>query len=124
MGMVIPRQLRYAEAASRGVSSWIDETADPASACAHRIIFGTLDARLIALDGMTGRPCADFCAWATVDLARAVRPTKRGQYLAASPPAIYRDVAIVGSAMGDNRAVQIERGLVRAFDVRTGALRW
>ena len=41
-----------------------------------------------------------------------------------SPPAIYRDLVIVGSAIGDNRAVELERGIVRAFDARTGALRW
>src|SRR4029453_6552424 len=53
----IDRARRYSEATSRGVSSWIDPTADPAAPCAHRIIVGTLDARLIALDGRTGRPC-------------------------------------------------------------------
>ena len=37
---------------------------------------------------------------------------------------MYRDLIIVGAAIGDNRAVELERGLVRAFDARTGALRW
>ena len=31
---------------------------------------------------------------------------------------------ITGSSIGDNRAVDVERGIVRAFDARTGALRW
>ena len=120
----ISRSRDYAEAASRGVSSWIDRTADPAAPCAHRIILGTLDARLIALDGRTGKPCAGFGARGMIDLARDARPTERGEYLITSPPAIYEDLAIVGSAVGDNRAVELERGVVRAFDVRTGALRW
>src|SRR6187431_352362 len=34
----IDRTRRYSEATSRGVSSWIDPTADPAAPCAHRII--------------------------------------------------------------------------------------
>ncbi len=120
----IARKVDYAEATSRGVSSWTDRAADPTSPCAQRILLGTLDARLIALDGETGKPCADFGDRGAVDLARDVRPTERGEYLVTSPPAIYEDLAIVGSAIGDNRAVELERGVVRAYDVRTGALRW
>jgi quinoprotein glucose dehydrogenase len=120
----IERDAHYAEAASRGVSSWIDPASDPTAVCAHRIILGTLDARLIVLDGRTGKPCADFGAGGAVDLTRGVRPTERGEYMVTSPPAVYRDLVIVGSAIGDNRAVELERGVVRAYDVRTGAMRW
>ena len=41
-----------------------------------------------------------------------------------SPPAIIDDMVIVGSGIGDNRAVDEPLGTVRAFDARTGALRW
>lgn len=119
-----PRDMHYSEATSRGVSSWIDPLADSAAACAERIFFGTLDARLIAIDGRTGQPCADFGVAGAVDLAAGVRASERGDYLVTSPPAIYRDVVITGSAIGDNRGVELERGIVRAFDARTGALRW
>ena len=47
-----------------------------------------------------------------------------GQYGVTSPPAIVGDVVVVGSAIGDNRRVDLERGTVRAFDARTGELRW
>lgn len=120
----IDRALHYSEATSRGVSSWIDPTADPAAPCSHRILTGTLDARLIALDGRTGRLCASFGNRGIVDTTQGVRLTQRGDYLLTSPPAIYRDLVIIGSAIGDNRAVELERGVVRAFDVRTGALVW
>jgi quinoprotein glucose dehydrogenase len=120
----IARDTQYAETASRGVSSWVDPVADSGAPCAHRILMGTLDARLIALDGRTGRPCQGFGTHGSVDLTKGVRPTERGEYLVTSPPAIYQDLAIVGSAVGDNRAVELERGIVRAFDVRTGAQRW
>jgi len=120
----IDRTVTYAEATSRGVSSWIDPRAAVASACAHRIIFGTLDARLIAIDARTGQPCTDFGRNGSVDLAADARPTQPGEYLVTSPPAIYRDLAIVGAAIGDNRGVELERGLVRAYDVRSGTLRW
>ena len=120
----IDRARRYSEATSRGVSSWIDPTADPAALCAHRILMGTLDARLIELDGRTGRACRDFGSGGKVDLSEGVRVGERGNYLVTSPPAIYRDIVIVGSAIGDNGGVEMPRGTVRAFDVRTGKLRW
>jgi len=31
---------------------------------------------------------------------------------------------VVGSSIGDNRSAEMERGVVRAYDARTGALRW
>jgi quinoprotein glucose dehydrogenase len=120
----IDRALHYSEATSRGVSSWIDPTADPAAPCSHRILTGTLDARLVALDGRTGRLCASFGNRGVVDTTQGVRAKERGSYLLTSPPAIYRDLAIIGSAIGDNRAVELERGIVRAYDIRTGALVW
>lgn len=120
----IDRTRRYSEATSRGVSSWIDETAEPTAACAHRIVFGTLDARLIALDGRTGRPCRDFGTGGKVDLTEGVRTGTAGNYLVTSPPAIYRNIVIVGSAIGDNGGVEMQRGIVRAFDVRSGKQLW
>jgi quinoprotein glucose dehydrogenase len=120
----VARDTHYAEATSRGVSSWLDPNADAEAVCSHRIFIGTLDARLIALDGRKGRPCTDFGVAGAIDLAAGARPTERGQYLVTSPPAIYRDFIIVGSAIGDNRGVELERGIVRAFDARSGALRW
>jgi len=120
----IDRARRYSEATSRGVSSWIDPTADPAAPCAHRIIVGTLDARLIALDGRTGRPCRDFGSGGKVDLNPGLRAGAAGNYLVTSPPAIYRNIVVVGSAVGDNGAVEMPRGIVRAFDVRSGNKLW
>jgi quinoprotein glucose dehydrogenase len=120
----IDRTRRYSEATSRGVSSWSDPTADPTTPCAHRIIVGTLDARLIALDGHTGRPCRDFGSGGKVDLNPGLRAASAGNYLVTSPPAIYRNIVIVGSAVGDNGAVEMPRGIVRAFDVRSGKQLW
>ena len=120
----ISRQTHYAEVTSRGVSWWTDESAEANAICSQRIFFGTLDARLIALDAKTGRPCVSFGGKGSIDLASGARPTERGQYLVTSPPAVYRDLIIVGSAIGDNRAVEVERGVVRAFDARTGVQRW
>jgi quinoprotein glucose dehydrogenase len=114
----------FSEVTSRGVSAWRDATAKTGKACALRIFIGTLDARLIALDGDTGRPCVDFGTNGEVDLTNEVKLRDPGDYQVTSAPAIYKDLVITGSSEGDNRAVTLERGIVRAFDVRTGRLRW
>lgn len=119
----LPRR-HYAENTSRGVSAWRDPQAAAGSPCALRILFGTLDARLIALDAATGTPCAGFGDGGAVDLNAGTRPRDPGDYLVSSPPALWRHLVITGSAVGDNRAVDVELGIVRAFDARTGALVW
>jgi quinoprotein glucose dehydrogenase len=114
----------FSEVTSRGVSAWRDTSAKAGKTCGLRILIGTLDARLIALDGETGKPCADFGTNGEIDLTTEVKLRDPGDYQVTSAPAIYKDLVITGSSEGDNRAVTLERGIVRAFDVRTGKLRW
>ena len=121
----IDRSRHYSEASSRGVSVWEEsDPKRPTGACAHRVFSGTLDARLIALDAQTGKPCADFGSNGQVDLTQGLRIRDRDEYLITSPPAIRGDLLVVGSAVGDNGATDVERGVVRAFDAHSGALRW
>ena len=112
----------YSEVTSRGVSAW--PTVNDSRKLSRRIFVATLDARLIALDAATGKLCPDFGANGQVDLTRDVRLVERGNYQVTSPPAIIGDAVIVGSAIGDNRGVESERGVVRAYDAVTGKLRW
>ena len=114
----------FSEVTSRGVSAWHDGSAKTGKTCALRIFIGTLDARLIALDGLTGKRCADFGTEGEVDLTNEVKMRDPGDYQVTSAPAIYEDLVITGSSEGDNRAVTLERGIVRAFDARSGKLRW
>jgi quinoprotein glucose dehydrogenase len=120
----IDRALRYSESTSRGVSLWATTNPHWSGPCGHRVFTGTLDARLLALDADTGRPCADFGSGGQVDLTRGIRIRDRAAYLLTSPPAIYANVVIVGSAIGDNRAADVERGVIRGFDAVSGALIW
>lgn len=108
---------------SRGVSYWEDRRA-PAGACARRIFMATVDARLFALDAATGDRCRSFGDSGVVRLDQGVGRVQVGQYGVTSPPAVVGDVVVVGSAIGDNRRVDLERGTVRAFDARTGRMRW
>jgi quinoprotein glucose dehydrogenase len=116
----------YSEVASRGVSAWRDSSTKPGQPCELSIFFGTLDARLIALDAKTGKPCADFGKVGAVDLSAdaSTTPEWRGGYQVTSAPAIARNLVIVGSSIADNWKVDVGRGIVRAFDARTGKLRW
>ena len=120
----IDRARHYSEASSRGVSVWESSDARPGAACRRRVFTGTLDARLLALDADNGRPCANFGAGGQVDLTRGLRIRDIGAYLVTSPPAIYGNVVIVGSAIGDNRATDVERGVIRGYDAQSGAQLW
>ena len=120
----IDRSRQYTEASSRGVSIWEDSDSRHTGACTRRILTGTLDARLLAVDAATGEPCEDFGTAGQVDLTSGLRIRDRADYLVTSPPAIYGNVVVVGSAIGDNRAADVERGVIRAFDARSGALLW
>lgn len=121
--------LHYSDGVSRGVSVWVDESSAASAPCHGRIYVPTLDSRLVALDAATGKPCTDFGEQGTVNLLKDVNwndDDKRGwrNYLVTSPPAILDDEVIVGSSIGDNRGVQLELGIVRAFDARSGKLLW
>ncbi|HYX74223.1 MAG TPA: pyrroloquinoline quinone-dependent dehydrogenase [Steroidobacteraceae bacterium] len=120
----IDRTRRYAEASARGVSLWSATDAAGNRACRHRVFTGTLDARLLALDADSGHPCSDFGAGGQVDLARGLRIRDAGAYLVTSPPAIFGRIVIVGSAIGDHRAAQVERGVIRAYDAESGLQLW
>ena len=121
----IDRDRHYAEVTARGVSLWEDsDVPQHERPCRRRVFIGTLDARLLALDADTGRPCADFGTSGAIDLTQGVRIRDRDAYLVTSPPAVYGNLVIVGSAIGDNRAVSVERGVIRAFDARNGMLMW
>src|SRR6266436_1823249 len=116
----------YSEVTSRGVSAWRDAKAKPGEPCALRIFLGTLDARLIALDAETGKPCTDFATAGTFDLSAdaSTTPEWRGGYQVTSAPAVANDLVITGSSIADNWKVDVGRGIVRALDARTGKLRW
>jgi len=108
---------------NRGVSTWLDPTRAKGKPCRREIFETTLDARLIALDAATGEPCRDFGNHGQVSLRDVARYIP-GQYHMTSPPAVIDDVIVVGSSIDDNSRVDMPSGVVRAFDARTGTLRW
>jgi quinoprotein glucose dehydrogenase len=108
---------------NRGVAYWRDAAA--MGTCAARVFLATLDARLIALDAASGRACADFGAGGTVNLLDGIAPVyDQREYNVTSPGTVVGDVIVVGSSIPDIIRPDSPPGDVRAFDVRTGALRW
>ena len=107
----------------RGVSSWTEADASDAQ-CQHRIILGTLDARLIALDGKTGKKCPDFGTDGEVDLTEGLTDHGPNDYGVTSAPAIIGDLIVTGAFVLDSSRSDIPAGVVRAYDVRTGDFVW
>lgn len=103
----------------RGVAWWGHEKEE-------RILIGTGDAFLIAVDAKTGIPCANFGMAGKVDLTMGLRrPVDRKLYAVTSPPIICRDVVIVGSSIYDMPGKkEMPPGDVRGYDVRTGKQLW
>src|SRR5688500_17231747 len=122
----IDRQANWGDFANRGVSWWRDPRAASGAPCATRIILGAIDGRLIALDAARGQPCTDFGTDGTVSIRTGLRntPFELPEYQLTSPPAVLRDLLVVGSSVADNNRTDAASGEVRAFDARTGALRW
>jgi quinoprotein glucose dehydrogenase len=128
----IDRSLDYGDGLiNRGVATWLEESQTGKQPCHRRIFEATLDARLIALDAATGKPCVDFGDKGQVNLrdvpgyaSAGLGEYHQGWFHMTSPPVIIADLVIVGSAIDDNVRADMPLGVVRAFDVRTGALRW
>jgi len=109
----------YSEVTSRGVSKWIDYDLEPEASGYMRILAGTIDGRIIALDSKSGKPISNFGTNGMIDLKEGV-----GKIQVTSPPAVINDVIIIGSTMGDNQRFDYPKGVVRAFNARSGALVW
>ncbi|MEZ5556990.1 MAG: PQQ-binding-like beta-propeller repeat protein [Pseudomonadales bacterium] len=122
-GGYAPRQL-----SGRGLSYWTDGKGD------ERVFYVTPGYRLIALDAKTGVPIRKFGKDGVVDLKVGVIKGAgeqidlvTGEIGLHSAPTVVGDRIIVGSAMAEGFTVPTSnnsKGLVRAFDVRTGKMVW
>lgn len=108
----------------RGVAYWRDEARTPDAACRSRIVMGTNDARMIALDARTGQRCTDFGDNGEVRLDAGMPLEWPGEFQITSAPVVSHGVVVVGSAIADNRRADAPRGHVHGIDARTGAIRW
>jgi quinoprotein glucose dehydrogenase len=108
----------------RGVAAWTDSASAASRMCRDRIFMGTADARLVAVDAKSGKPCQDFGAAGEVRIDPEMPLEWPGEFQITSPPVAAGDTVIIGSSISDNARVVAPHGTVRAFDARTGAARW
>jgi quinoprotein glucose dehydrogenase len=106
------------------------DTAPPAAAlaadapCARRIIEGTLDARLVAVDARTGQPCAGFGDNGQVDITQGMGQVSPGMVSITSAPVIVRGVLVTGHQVLDGQRRWAPSGVIQGYDAVTGELRW
>jgi membrane-bound PQQ-dependent dehydrogenase (glucose/quinate/shikimate family) len=107
----------------RGVG-YHEAPATYAGECAKRIVTGTVDARLIAVDALTGRRCESFGFGGEVNLVSGLGYAPLGNFMVTSTPLIAGDKIVVGGWVTDNQQTGNPSGVLRAYDAVTGAFAW
>ena len=102
----------------RGVAYWPGDTKTPA-----RLYSGAGD-RLIALDAKSGRLVPEFGTHGLVELSPGIKGDIDGRTGLVSPPLVFRDLVITGGNNGEQAPSLGLYGDIRAWDARTGALKW
>lgn len=120
----VPEEWIPYTAACRGVSYYAVPGAGPTSLCAARIIGGTLDGRIIAVDARTGRPCPNFGVNGQVDIKGGMGPVSPAMVSITSPPTIVRGVIVTGHQVLDGQRRDAPSGVIQGFDAVTGEKRW
>ncbi len=92
--------------------------------CAERIITNTVDARLIALDAASGRPCPGFGTNGQTSLLTGMGDVIKGYYFVTSAPTVVRGKVVLGGWVSDGQFWGEPSGVIRAFDAVTGKFAW
>ncbi|WP_204848450.1 glucose/quinate/shikimate family membrane-bound PQQ-dependent dehydrogenase [Rhodopila globiformis] len=92
--------------------------------CPRRIFLGTNTGGLYALNADTGAPCESFGTHGRVDLNVNMPYAEPGFYEVTSPPVAAEKILIVGGSVIDNWSTKEPSGVIRGYDVYTGALVW
>ena len=94
------------------------------SQCQSRVYVATADGRLIALDAVGGFPCAEFGEGGVVDMTDGMGMREIGFASNTSGATVAGGLLILGQQVSDNQRRDAPSGVVRAYDARTGELRW
>ena len=87
-----------------------------------RVIFNYRN-KLWALDKKTGKPITTFGVEGSVDLREGLgRPIEGLSVSASTPGVVFEDLLIMGSTVPET--LPSAPGDIRAYDIKTGALRW
>lgn len=112
---------RAGHAGQRSIAYWPGDGSSP-----PELLYGTIHGYLVALNAKTGKPIAGFADHGILNLRTGLEDIEKfphSRYSLASPPAIYRDLVITGSAVQEQPSLG-PYGDVRAWNVKTGRLVW
>lgn len=111
-------------AVCRGVTFYTSKVIPENEICHEKVIEGTLDMQLIAVDAKTGKACPQFGTKGHVNLLEGIGHTVPGFMAVTSPPPVVNGVIVVNHKVQDNQRRTAPSGVIRAYDVDTGSLKW
>jgi quinoprotein glucose dehydrogenase len=107
------------QVALRGLAYW------PGNAATHAHVYAGVKGGMIAIDVTTGKPAAGFADEGLLDLKQGVLGGLRDARISlTSPPTVYKDIVITGSANGEGKPTVGAYGDIRGWDASTGKLVW
>lgn len=92
--------------------------------CPRKILLPANDGRLIAVNADNGQKCSDFGNDGEIDLQKSMPHAYPGGYNPTSPPVVTSTTIVIGGSVTDNFSNKEPSGVIRGYDVRTGALKW
>lgn len=92
--------------------------------CPRKVILPVNDGRLVAVNADNGQPCTDFGKNGEVDLQKDMPFPYPGGYIPTSPPIVTGTTIIIAGSTTDNYSTEEPSGVIRGYDVNTGALLW
>ncbi|WP_226626673.1 membrane-bound PQQ-dependent dehydrogenase, glucose/quinate/shikimate family [Alloyangia pacifica] len=100
------------------------EAPEPVAECQTRLIWGTMDSRLVAIDAETGEACSAFGENGAYDLSQDTDSDVPGFIGVTTAPTIIDGVAVVGHKITDGQDYRAPAGVVRGIDAVTGDMLW
>ncbi|NHB56664.1 membrane-bound PQQ-dependent dehydrogenase, glucose/quinate/shikimate family [Acinetobacter sp. 194] len=111
-------------AACRGLTYYESKVVPSGQACHSRIVVGTLDMRLLAVDTETGKACEGFGEHGQVNLLKGMGYTVPSFVAITAPVSIVKDTIVTSQEVKDNQRRWAPSGVTRGYDAETGAFKW
>ena len=111
-------------ASCRGLAYYKVPTAQPSDPCATRIIWGTLDGRLIEVDAANGQLCTGFGQGGSVNITDHMGNVIPGMVAIDAAPVIVQGIVVTGHQVQDGQYRWAPSGAIHGYDVVTGQLKF
>jgi quinoprotein glucose dehydrogenase len=111
-------------ASCRGLAYYKVPAAAPNDPCSTRIIWGTLDGRLIEVDADTGRLCTGFGRGGSVNITDNMGKVIPGMVAIDAPPVVVQGIVVTGHEVQDGQYRWAPTGAIHGYDAVTGQLKF